>query len=186
MKKIKSGWIAIPRLMIFLFCLGILTDSFCFTKSREKNSSRKRSSSKRYGNKASVGRRVQLQQSRKTSLLDSSQVRRLQKRQARRLKKINGYKVRRWIGEMDSGMLGLCPLGKGPKSRSSRVRSVIDSENRDRGRIYRILAQEGSGSLKERKEREALLRKSFFTNLHKWDSPKTCYYQGGRWQEKPK
>jgi|GEM_PF-4732252 len=139
------------------------------SKSKSKTASKKRT--RRRKKKTARKKKV-------VNVLDLPTVRKIRRSQAKRLNKIYYYKQQFLIGETDQGLLGVRPSARMPSSSQAKVKSLVKAENKDREKLYQIVAK------KERfdKKQQQMLRMQFFESYRRWD-PRGAYFAVDRaWQ----
>ena len=139
---------------------------------------------KRRTSKKSRGHRVSRKSKNRpvdvAKILGSKAVSRIHKRQARRMTPIRGYKKEGYIGEKENGFLAIRNIDKLSKREKSKLKKLLNSENRDRKKLYQIISRASKYSKKE----EAFLRLNMFRS-HLEVAPRGVYYfENGRWQQK--
>lgn len=115
-----------------------------------------------------------------TKVLNSRAVSKIHKRQARRMTAIKGYKRKGIIGEKENGLLAIRSMDKLSKKEKSRLRRIVDRENRDRNKLYQIISRASGHSKKE----ATFLRLNMFQSHLEVDLRGTYYFEKGRWQQK--
>ncbi len=162
----------------FVFFL-FLTSLVLFPTSGEAKKKKKNPTSsearKRKTSKKSKNRRVDI-----TKVLNSKAVLKIHKRQGRRMTAIKGYKKRGIVGEKENGLLAIRSTDKLSKRGKSKLRKIVDSENRDRNKLYQIISRASRHS----KEEAASLRLNMFRSHLDVDIRGTYYFENGRWQQK--
>ena len=148
------------RILFFLFFVVAL----CFFPSQAK----KEKASKKTGTTDIV------------KVFDSKIVKRIHRRKARRMESIGVYKRKGFIGEREDGLLAIRTTKGLSKAKKKKLEKLVAAENRDRNKLYRILARAKGRSKKE----EVLLRFDMFRAHLDVDLEGTYYFEKGYWRRK--
>ena len=113
-------------------------------------------------------------------VFNSKTVKRIHKRKGRRMGPIGAYKQKGFVGEREDGLLGIRTTEGLSKAKKKKLEKLVAAENKDRNRLYRILAKAKGRSKKE----EVLLRFDMFRAHLDVDLEGMYYFEKGYWRRK--
>lgn len=117
---------------------------------------------------------------RSQNILQTKKAKAITKRQASRLVRIDEHKLKGLIGETTQGLLKIRTLSGVSKKSRKKLEKLVQSENQDRNRLYKIMVDEN----KFDKKNETLLRMNMFKSRFDLEPIGNYYYENRTWRKK--
>ena len=116
----------------------------------------------------------------KKNIYKTRSVKKIIRRRAKRLEKIKNYKKKKAIGESSDGLIRIRSLASLPSGEQKKLKKMLDAENKDRNRLYRIIMKADGFS----KKQEQVFRETMFETYIGRDPVGTFFFEKKYWQQK--